>query len=418
MCPSPHPALRPQAAGGGEVAASAIVALKTARTAIALVIVVAVATAATARGPVPPLSSPALSELSWLADSVVETKPAPERLPWSWGEAVMLLGLAEAAATTGNRAHLAPALRFLDAHVDSSGDPGLSVLFPDRIAPALVAWSAWRQTGVARYRLLCDRFADWLMVSAPRAADGAWYHLPILDWHYVDTLFMTSVFLAGFGKDAGRPELGAEAVRQHNLLADKLYSASDRLYWHGWDDNGLFTYWATPSRHHNGAFWGRGNGWAASALAYVLTAAEPGVPGYERARARLAAHLTALAEHQDAGTGLWWTVLDEPGGALNYTETSASALIAAAWLHAARHQLVDAPAGEVLRVALRGIRARIVADASGRAHVTGISGPTNPADYDGYVAIPAVADLPWGVGAALLVLVEAAATESAALAAR
>lgn len=359
--------------------------------------------------PAPGLASEADTtgdDLVWLADSVIDLWPHPERWPWSWGEGICAYGLLRAHQVSRDPRYSDYVARFLDAHIDAEGKLDQALLYPDRIAPGIATLGMLRVTGDPRYAEVCDRLAEWLMYEAPRARDGGWFHLPIVDVQYVDTLFMTTVFLAGYGRYSGRDDYVEEALRQHQLLAGNLYSRDDALFWHGWDQNGLLSPWATPWRHHNDAFWGRGNGWAVAALARVLEIAPATLPDHEPARQRLENCLDRLFALQDPTSGHWWTVIDSPQGPLNYTETTATALIVDAGIVAAKAGLAPAPDREQLRLGLAAVRERLYTDDQGRARVVGASIGTNPSGYWGYVAVPTWPDRKWGVGATLLLLAE------------
>lgn len=359
-------------------------------------------------GVVRPSAGGTYEDLVRLADGVLALRPHPERWDWNWGEAVLSYGLLGAYSVTGDSRYQQHVQQFLDAHIDDEGGLDIAFVYPDRVAPALPTFGMFKITGDERYAAVCDRMADWLLYDAPRARDGGWFHLPVLDWQYVDTLFMTTVFLAAYGRYTGRDDYVEEALRQHQLLAGNLYSPDARLYWHGWDQNGLFCPWATPFRHHNEAFWGRGNGWAVLSAELVLERADPTSPDFEPVRVRLEETLMQLAEWQDAASGHWWTVIDRPGAPFNYTETTATALITDAWGRAVEAALIegDPPAGP-LSAGLAAVQDRIREDEAGRAHLVGASVGTNPSGYWGYVLTPTLPDRPWGTGAALALLADA-----------
>lgn len=347
-----------------------------------------------------------LEDLVWLADSVVELRPQPESWSWSWGSAVLSYGLLRSSEVTGDPRYADHVRRFVDANVDEEGNIDHLLFYPDTVAPAMAVFGMLRRTGDERYRLACEFLADWLLYDAPRARNGGWFHLPVIDNQWIDTLFMTTVFLAGYGEWSGRTECVEEALLQHELLSENLYSEADRLYWHGWDENGLFSPFATPWRHHNDAFWARGNGWAVSSAARVLGVADVADPNFEPTGDRLHAVLERLAELQDPDSGHWWTVVDIPGGPRNYTETTATALIVEAWIRGARTGVVAPPPSSLVDRGVAAVRSRIVADDLGRARLTGASIGTNPGGYWNYALTPTWPDRPWGLGATLLLLAE------------
>src|SRR3546814_13424686 len=71
-------------------------------------------------------------------------------------------------------------------------------------------------------------------------------------------------------------------------------------------------------------------------------------------RVRTRVILLALAERQQP-SGLWQQVMDVPGLAGNYDESSASAMFSYAFLRAARHELMEGEENGMLRAA--GLRA-------------------------------------------------------------
>lgn len=345
-------------------------------------------------------------DLVWLADSYIELWPDPTSKEWNWGNGVLMYGLLRTAEVTGDQNYLTYVRRFFDAHIDENGNLDVSILYPDKIAPGIATFGMLLHTGEERYRTVCDRLADWLMLEAPRSKNGGWFHFPIVDWQYIDTLYMTTIFLAAYGRYTDQDEYLSEALLQHNLLAENLYSRDANLYWHGWDEDGLLSFWATPWRLHNTAFWGRGNGWVAGALARVLALTGPEFPGYEEARGRLEDHLQRLWDLQDPDSGHWYTVVDVPGELCNYSETTATALIVEASLFSARRGLTPAPSVELISIGLEAIRGRLVPDLKGRARLTGASIGTSPGGYWYYVLTPTFPDRPWGVGATLLAFSE------------
>ncbi|RMD96011.1 MAG: hypothetical protein D6812_17905 [Deltaproteobacteria bacterium] len=356
--------------------------------------------------PLPPSEGEgAVALMIELADSYIDLWKDPTALAWTWGPGVFLYGLSQAAEVSGDPRYEAYIAAYLDRWIDEAGDLTVRVLYPDHITPAIVTAWMLERTGDPRYEKVCDTLAAWLMNEAPRAANGGWLHLPVGDVQYVDTLFMTTIFLANHGAYQGDVAEIREALRQHELLAEHLYAAEARLFWHGWDENGLFSPWATPWRKHNDAFWGRGNGWAVSALTRVLALADPGFPGFEEARGRLVAVLGRLQELQ-APDGHWWTVVDQGGRPGNYTETTATALITEAACRAARLGLAPSPPTDGVTRALSGIVSRLQRDRQGRLRLLGASVGTNPSGYLGYILVPTAPDRFWGVGATLLLLAE------------
>jgi unsaturated rhamnogalacturonyl hydrolase len=123
----------------------------------------------------------------------------------------------------------------------------------------------------------------------------------------------------------------------------------------------------------------------------------------------------ALIRAQDA-SGLWWQVMDRPGEAGNYFETSASSMFAYALLKGTRMGYL--PRSDFADAAARTLEAiieRFVSfDESGRFHlgrickVAGLGGsPYRDGSYSYYVGEPIVSDDYKGTGPFILALGEA-----------
>lgn len=195
-------------------------------------------------------------------------------------------------------------------------------------APMLGLALLWARTGEARWKPVLDAWADRAMTELPRTPEGGFQHVvsdgvnPDELWD--DTLFMLVLFLAAYGRAAGRPELVEEAIRQFLLHAKYLTDTGTGLWFHGW----------TFAGRHNfaRARWARGNAWITAGILDFIEIAglQGGVRDY--LLGCLAAQMDSLLALQHSGGG-WHTLLDDPA---SYLETSATAGIAYGFLKASR----------------------------------------------------------------------------------
>ena len=171
------------------------------------------------------------------------------------------------------------------------------------------------------------------------------------------------------------------------------------------DEGGFYTHayqWIiqqTPD-----VYWSRGNGWVAVAGASYLRLRALRGEDDGAARASLGKLVAAAVATQDVETGLWWTILNRPGKA--YMETSGAALFAYGMARGWRYGWLDDAVLESVDAAMVGVVGRITQDEEGRPVVTGISGPTTADKLEVYLGIPVADDLPFGIGAVILALVE------------
>ena len=133
-----------------------------------------------------------------------------------------------------------------------------------------------------------------------------------------------------------------DVVQRMTWIADNLYHTSNHLYNHGWG----------PSAGVNGQYWLRAVGWYAAALADVISMLPD---SYSSQKQTLIAKETRLfdgmMEYQDAGTGMWYNVINRGsdlvnGSNRNKYETSGSALLAYAMMKSYAEGYIGASYGE------------------------------------------------------------------------
>jgi unsaturated rhamnogalacturonyl hydrolase len=169
---------------------------------------------------------------------------------------------------------------------------------------------AAKAAGEPRLKEAADRMLGFLLFKAPRTRGGIIYHNQIENRIWVDSMYMSPPFLAV----AGEP---GEAFRQIVGYRAILRDPGTGLYRHMWDeDTGTFA---------RAAFWGVGNGWAASGMTRVIRALPPSM-GRERAELELFVRelVEACLRHQRAD-GLFHDVLDDGE---SFVETNAAQMLA------------------------------------------------------------------------------------------
>jgi unsaturated rhamnogalacturonyl hydrolase len=328
-----------------------------------------------------------------IARKQIEDHPA-DTLDWDWEEAVLLVGVHELHRITGQAEYRDYYQAWIDHHIAA----GYEMKTSDTSAPARLALELYAQSGDAKYRNVIDDFFTYINEDALRTEEGGLNHLGTDDTFgvtlWVDSLFMFGGVLIRWGEEEDDRAALDEFALQHKIFTGLLQKESG-WYQHAHD-------W--PGNQYENVFWGRGNGWVAAATTdylRVLLARSEKDKGAKRALDRLFA---AILSTQDAESGLWWTVVNRPGE--TYLETSASALFAYALARAWRYGFADDSVLATVEQAVSGVRAMITTDARDRPVVTGISGPTMPGSLEYYREIPVGDDLPFGLGAVLLMLVE------------
>jgi len=333
---------------------------------------------------------------------------------WSfdWIPTVWAYGLHRLHVATGDPTWQEPYREWLvDNAAPYAADPPLAFNGSDSMSPALLASVLLSEDPSAvEVDPIVDAAELWL-AEAPRTDEGAIEHwgesapfgIPGQVW--IDSQFMFGLFLL---KEYDRTYDVRDIdvfVAQYGLFSELCRDDASELYRHAYDD-------ATDANiPTEAAYWARGNSWVLVAAAEAL--AQEGAVSLPPVSGAFVAHAEAVAALQDED-GLWHTVLNEPNGddPENYTETSASALIAYAFAVGLRAGVLDPETFvPVVDRAVAGIVARIDRDDEGLPVVEGTSYGTNPGDYDYYVGVGRHDDLMLGVGAVVMLLAEVHGTE-------
>jgi len=276
----------------------------------------------------------------------------PERLFWSWGQALYLYALARIDKEQGTEKYTPYLRRFYDHHIKK----GYRLCSSDTSAPALGALYLALKTGEQRY---CDvvKAAKRYFGTAKRVLGDMPNHLGsgIEGWFYPKSVWVDSIMMYGVftnwlanvsrGETSGSQDDAYSAIRceaagddealrdfaarQPANFARLLQDEKTGLFYH--------SYWARAKTHYprEPIFWGRGNGWVMAAVPLLLEyLPEAERPRVEAFFTRLAA---ALLPYQ-RGDGYFETVFNCPGE--TYKESSATMLIAAGWFYGYRTGLL------------------------------------------------------------------------------
>lgn len=285
---------------------------------------------------------------------------------WCYEDGCIYRGLAllhEATAQARWRDHL---IRLATAQVAPDGrlagfDPEEYNI--DNILPGRVLFALDRWTGDPRWLRAADRLGAQL-ARHPRTAGGSYWHkrrYPQQVW--LDGLYMGLPFQIQLAQHRGDQRLAQDALSQL-AHAFALTLRPDGLCAHGYDAVRAQG-WADPVTGQSASAWARALGWQAMALvdcAELVGPAAFAAAGLSAPTTALLARLVAL----QATDGGWLQVVDMPDLDGNYTESSASAMLAYALMGAAAQGLAPAGAGPAAARAMAFLRDRLrPADPSG-----------------------------------------------------
>ena len=266
---------------------------------------------------------------------------------WEWPQGVGLYGLVRLWQHTGDDA----LRRTVESWYERRLAAGLPKMNINTTAPLLPLSLLWGATRDPRWEPTLANWSERFMCEAPRAPEGGFQH-DVSDkinedelWD--DTLFMAALFLAAYGRAAGKPALVEEAVRQFLVHARYLADPKSGLWFHGW----------TFAGRHNfaRALWARGNSWITVGILDLVE-----IGGLSKA---VEAYLLGVLETQvaallklQAPSGAWHTLLDDPS---SYEEMSATAGFGYGLMKAARLGIGPKECGPAGRRALGAVLANI-----------------------------------------------------------
>ena len=359
-----------------------------------------------------PMMNPDIQKIFKLADdSTLRYKP--EKLFWSWGQALYLYSLARVGDELGTEKYTEYLRRFYDHHIKK----GYRLCSSDTSAPALGALYLALKTGEQRY---CEvvKAAKRYFGTAKRVLGDMPNHLGsgVEGWFYpksvwVDSIMMYGVFtnwLASVSRDEKYSSIRCEAAQDDEALRDFAARQPANFAKYLQDgETGLFyhSYWAKAKTHYprEPIFWGRGNGWVMAAVPLLLDyLPEEQRPHVKDFFTRLAA---ALLPYQRAD-GYFETVFNRPGE--TYKESSATMLIAAGWFYGYRTGLLDESYFEAAKKAFHAVTEDLRTK-NGLLSMPYISGDTMPMPgipYFNYKHTPLGNDRHFGLAAAFFAAVE------------
>ena len=253
------------------------------------------------------------------------------------------------------------------------------------------------------FEKLCMNWADWLMNCLPRTKERGFQHVTSANGDrqgvrlnenemWIDTIFMTVLFLNKMGQKYQRQDWIDESIHQVLMHIKYLCDKQTGLFYHGWTFN--------ERNNFGGVFWCRGNSWfTLGILDYIdMFKGKMNAGVKEFILDTYKAQAQSLKKLQGKG-GLWHTVLNDP---TSYEETSGSAAIAAGLLKGIRYGILDDSYRSVADRAIKGILKNIDKDGT-VLQVSGGTGMGYNADHYKNILI---APMAYGQSLTILALAE------------
>lgn len=319
---------------------------------------------------------------------------------WDWPQGVGLYGLMKVMKCLGRKEYK----EFLHAWFKDNLAQGLGSRNINTTTPLLTLVDLNDYYHDEEFENLCLDWANWLMNCLPRTEERGFQHVTSANGDrlgvrlnenemWIDTLFMTVLFLNRMGQKYNRQDWIDESIHQVLIHIKYLYDKKTGLFYHGWTFNGR--------NNFGGIFWCRGNSWfTAGILEYVdMFGGTMNAGLKEFIIDTYKAQVKALKNLQSK-SGLWHTVLDDP---TSYEEVSGSAAIVAGILKGIQMGILS---DEYLDCVYRGVNA-IMDNVAEDGTVLNVSGGTGMGyDAEHYKNI-LIAPMAYGQSLTILALVKA-----------
>ncbi len=310
------------------------------------------------------------------ADSIISRYSLP-KAEWHYEHGLAVRAIAEVGATSGDDRYLRFADEWVDRFVTADGrirTYRLDEFNLDQIHPGNLVLRSFQQSGKARHREALKLLRRQLE-RQPRTSEGGFWHKKIYPYQmWLDGIYMAGPFLARYALAFDDPASLDEALRQMALIECHTRDAQTGLLYHAWDESRRQS-WANPVTGCSPHFWGRALGWYVMALVDVLDLLPDDHPGRAELLPILERLSQALVRLQDAGTGLWYQVLDQGSRSGNYLESSVTAMLAYAYAKAVRRGFLSLEYLSAARRAYHGLlENRVRVDAQGQLILDGTCG--------------------------------------------
>ncbi|HWT75855.1 MAG TPA: glycoside hydrolase family 88 protein [Mobilitalea sp.] len=248
---------------------------------------------------------------------------------WEWTQGVGLFGLWKYYEATGEQQYLDMLIKYYDERLEQ-GLPSKNI---NTCAPMLPLSYLAEYTKNKEYLSVCEEWAQWIMNELPRTKEGGFQHITsdtLNDQElWDDTLVMTVLFLANYGRIMNKQAYIEEAKYQFLIHIKYLTDRKTGLWFHGWTFNG--------NHNFTQALWGRGNCWITIAIPEFLNLIPCEYSIRRFLLEALKAQVEALKCYQE-DNGMWHTLLDDN---TSYVETSATCGFAYGILRAVHLGFID-----------------------------------------------------------------------------
>ncbi len=335
---------------------------------------------------------------------------------WAYETGVLLKGLEAVSKTTGEGKYSDYTKNVIDSYVTPDGNIRTYKLEDynlDNINLGKQLLSLFARTGDEKYRKAADLLMKQLQTQ-PRTKEGGFWHKKIYPYQmWLDGIYMASPFYAEYSKMFNQPAGFDDLANQILWMESHARDSRIGLLYHGWDESRAQE-WADPVTGLSKNFWGRAMGWYAMAIVDVLDYMPANHPRRPQVIAVFQRLSKAVANYQDAETGLWYQVVDQGKRQGNYLEASCSSMFVYALAKGVRKGYIGKEYRSAAEKGYNGLVTHLVkTDPDGKVSLTqvcsvaGLGGPNRRnGTFEYYVGEPVVSNDLKGVGSFIMASIE------------
>ncbi|KAE9969270.1 hypothetical protein EG328_006990 [Venturia inaequalis] len=222
---------------------------------------------------------------------------------------------------------------YITKSVDSTlgflGNATKDTAYPlDRLSNGNNLVALYEQTGNASYKAVIESLRTSIDLQRRNGAGGLWYYV-YPNWSYLDGMYSLAPFYTLYTKLYDRTNASAfdDISFQLDTLWTRCLDNSTGLLFHGYDYSKTAV-WANPITGASPHVWIRSLGWFMMSLVDTLEVSPLSHqnPAWKALLTKFQQLSKAVAMAVDPTSGAWWQVLDQPGRAGNYIESSGSAM--------------------------------------------------------------------------------------------
>ncbi|MES2574439.1 MAG: glycoside hydrolase family 88 protein [Bacteroidota bacterium] len=269
---------------------------------------------------------------------------------WEYSNSIVLLGMANIYDQTNDADYLTYIKSYIDGYIGNDGSGVVSSLAQnlDKIHPGMLCLWLYEKTGTQKYKTAATTIRNYILKTGvgayPRTPEKGFWHKNTIAYTNVmmcDGIYMASPFLAKYGYLFNDATATDEAAFQTMILYSHVYDSSNKLAYHAWNYDKTTFGWSNTTTGVSSQVWSRGMGWYMMALVDILEYLPTNHARYAEMKTALQNLCEGLKTYQDPTTGLWFQVVQNPGGAGNWIETSGSGMFIYAMKKAINKGLID-----------------------------------------------------------------------------